>query len=78
MKILRDFKCTNCGALFEHWDQGMPVNCIQCENPAVAVISGVNFSLPGHDLDFPTAAAKWARRHRQANRAQLENLGLPT
>jgi hypothetical protein len=42
------------------------------------IVSGGNFSLPGTDTGFPTAADKWAKRHRKANKANLEELGLPT
>jgi len=41
-------------------------------------MSGGNFSLPGIDTGFPTAADKWARRHRKANHAELKELGIPT
>lgn len=82
MKILSDYKCRKCNHEFEHWtDNKGPqfrVNCPECLWTADRQITGGNFELPGHDLGFPTAADKWARRHRNANKHNLKELGLPT
>ena len=54
---------------------------IDRENNTILIpkkISDGNFKLPGHDTGFPTAADKWARMHRKANKRELQTLGIPT
>lgn len=79
MKILKDFHCEKCAETFEFWySKGTPnPRCSKCGAFTASIISGGNFSLPGTDTGFPTAADKWARRHRNANKANLKELGLP-
>ena len=80
MRILKDFHCSSCAETFESWyKNGAPTpRCPSCGAMTAPIVSGGNFSLPGTDTGFPTAADKWAKRHRKANKANLEELGLPT
>ena len=78
--MLNDFKCRQCGNIYEQWAHSkwreLPSKC--CEGQvSERIISGGNFSLPGIDTGFPTAADKWARRHRKANHHNLKRLGIP-
>lgn len=80
MKILNDYRCLKCGEVTELWSnnkgKSLPSPC--CENhTSERIISGGKFSLPGIDTGFPTAADKWARRHRKANKHNLKRLGIP-
>ena len=79
-KILSDFRCKHCTFQFEAWIDRTDQECAcpQCGKSATRSLSGGNFSLPGSDTGYPTAADKWARRHRNANKANLKELGLPT
>ena len=80
MKHLSDFKCPTCNNVFEAWvnfSAPDPVRCPDCEFPSNRLITGGNFSLDGTDLAFPTSADKWAKRHRNANKSNLKDLGLP-
>jgi putative FmdB family regulatory protein len=79
-KILSDFTCKRCEFKFEGWidRDDRECTCPNCGDTADRQITGGNFSLPGNDVGFPTAADKWARRHRNANKANLKELGLPT
>jgi DNA-directed RNA polymerase subunit RPC12/RpoP len=76
--ILNDYKCNSCRAIYEYWSADETVKCKDCSDTASKIMSGGNFSLPGIDTGFPTAADKWARRHRKANHAELKELGIPT
>ena len=79
MAILRDYRCEACDYVFEEWCRvhGEPKDCPHCGEAANTILSGGNFRLPGHDTGYPTAADKWARRHRKANKPQLKELGIP-
>lgn len=79
MAILRDYQCNVCPNIFEHWEKeyGEAVFCSYCGGEAFPIISGTSFKLPGHDTGFPTAADKWARTHRKANKRELDSLGIP-
>ena len=79
-KILSDFNCGRCNYRFEAWIErtDQACTCPQCGYQATRSLSGGNFSLPGSDTGYPTAADKWARRHREANKTNLKELGLPT
>jgi|TARA_R110001599_G_scaffold46514_4_gene136191 DNA-directed RNA polymerase subunit RPC12/RpoP len=76
--VLNDYKCNSCRAIYEYWSADETVKCKDCSDTASKIMSGGNFSLPGIDTGFPTAADKWARRHRKANHAELKELGIPT
>ena len=76
--MLNDYQCLKCKTISEKWSklQRIPSSC--CEHyVAEKIISGGRFSLPGIDTGFPTAADKWAKRHRKANHHNLKRLGLP-
>jgi hypothetical protein len=76
--MINDYRCLNCGSISEHWSKATHVEDVCCEGfNAEKIISGGNFSLPGIDTGFPTAADKWARRHRKANHPNLKRLGIP-
>ena len=81
-KVLSDFECPRCNYKFEAWiDRELDKHCTcpSCGfSEAERRISGGNFALPGSDTGYPTAADKWARRHRNANKANLKELGIPT
>jgi hypothetical protein len=78
MNVLRDFHCSNCGEDFETWAEAVPyVHCPECNEAATRLTTGGNFMLPGWDVGFPTAADQWARRHRNANKDNLKDLGIP-
>ena len=75
--MLNDYRCVDCGQVEEHWSKASTNVCSKCGELSQRIISGGNFSLPGIDTDFPTAANKWAKRHRRANRHNLKELGIP-
>lgn len=80
MLMVYDYHCAGCNSNFEAFVQVAEctnVLCPTCAHLADKVLSGGNFELPGHDTGFPTAAAKWARVHRQANRHNLKDMGIP-
>jgi len=75
--MLNDYKCLVCNQVEEHWSTQKENKCTFCGGLSKRIISGGNFSLPGIDTGFPTAADKWARRHRKANKPNLKKLGIP-
>tara|TARA_R110000824_G_scaffold281420_1_gene469705 strand:+ start:418 stop:651 length:234 start_codon:yes stop_codon:yes gene_type:complete len=76
--ILNDYQCTECDSIQEHWSKDNITQCKVCNSTALKIQAGGHFALPGTDTSFPTAADKWARRHRKANHAELKELGIPT
>lgn len=69
--MLFDFECKSCGHQFEELVQPtkhlMP--CPHCGWQATRLISTPRFDpRMGLSLDFPTAAAKWARTREQAKK----------
>ena len=79
-----DYKCQNCSHLFEAMvpisDRDKYQQCPNCKAEfGKHLITPVNFHLPGHRMDWPTAADKWTREHERAARkgkekeAELEN-----
>jgi hypothetical protein len=76
--MINDYKCLNCLSISEHWAKAAKIPSSCCEGyVAEKIFSGGKFSLPGTDTAFPTAADKWARRHRKANHHNLKKLGIP-
>ena len=76
--MLNDYQCLKCKKVFERWSKTKRIPSPCCKDyVAEKIISGGNFSLPGIDTGFPTAADKWAKRHRRANRHNLKRLGIP-
>jgi hypothetical protein len=76
--MLNDYRCVKCDTVFEAWAKSKKIPSKCCKDyVAEKIISGGNFSLPGIDTGFPTAADKWARRHRKANHRNLKRLGIP-
>ena len=76
--MINDYRCLNCNSISEDWSNNKQVEDLCCEGfIAEKIISGGNFSLPGIDTAFPTAADKWAKRHRKANHPELKRLGIP-
>ncbi len=76
--MINDYKCLHCDKVSEHWSKTMRIPSSCCKGyVSEKIISGGNFSLPGIDTAFPTAADKWARRHRKANHHNLKKLGIP-
>jgi putative FmdB family regulatory protein len=80
--LVYDFDCKECSHQFEAFvrtNADTKIPCPQCGSAqTLRLTSGGNFSLPGSDTGFPTAADKWARRHRKANAHNLKDLGIPT
>ena len=76
--MLNDYQCLKCKKVFERWSKIKRIPSPCCKDyVAEKIISGGRFSLPGIDTGFPTAADKWAKRHRKANRHNLKRLGIP-
>lgn len=77
-KMINDYRCNSCNKIFEKWSKEKSILC-DCGKKQIAlkIISGGKFSLPGIDTGFPTAADKWAKRHRKANKDNLSRLGIP-
>ncbi len=76
--MLNDYRCRKCLVIAEHWASFKTIPSKCCKGfVAEKIFSGGNFSLPGTDTGFPTAADKWARRHRKANHPNLKKLGIP-
>ena len=76
--MINDYQCNSCNKVFERWSREKSIPCDCSENStAYKIISGGKFSLPGIAPGFPTAADKWARRHRKANHHNLKRLGIP-
>tara|TARA_R110002012_G_scaffold157962_1_gene319309 strand:+ start:1126 stop:1359 length:234 start_codon:yes stop_codon:yes gene_type:complete len=76
--MINDYCCSNCNRIFEKWSKEPTLLCpCKLKHTAEKIISGGKFSLPGIDTGFPTAADKWARRHREANHHNLKELGIP-
>lgn len=69
MKIF-DIRCDFCNTTWEGManEAGEPVECKHCGKEAASIISSCNFTLPGYDPAYPTAADRWARRHEIAAR----------
>lgn len=66
--IMFEFKCGTCGHEFEELVQPTTnvVDCPKCRGAATRQISTGHLDWRmGVSRDFPTAASKWARIHRQ-------------
>lgn len=77
--LLFDYKCTACGTIFEELvrlNDHTPQTCTNCKGPAVRTISGTRLDPDmGLTNDFPTMAAKWAKKTRA--RAKTDKVGGP-
>ena len=62
-----DFRCTNCGTIFEDFVKPDVHErpCSECSSSAKRCISTPAISLPGNDPDFPGAWDKWAKQNKQ-------------
>jgi len=79
--ILYEYHCKECDYVFRllnSIERRYEAQCPKCDRQATKNISDGNFKLPGHDTGYPTAADKWARMHRKANKRELQTLGIPT
>lgn len=67
MKVMRDFKCVECEAVFERLTNARVAQC-ECGGMARDVLCAPTFRLEGVTGHFPTAADRWARDHEKAGR----------
>lgn len=67
MRKIFDFRC-KANHITEHLvDTESTVDCPECGEKAVKIISPVNFTLDPVSGDFPGATMKWARDHERAS-----------
>lgn len=74
MRLLRDFRCHECGKLTERYTD-TDINQITCECGGVAarIIGMPHVSLEGISGAFPGAADHWAKIREQRHRQQAKN-----
>jgi putative FmdB family regulatory protein len=72
MKVLDDYRCTECGLEDEHLVRiGDTVSCPSCGAQCDRMTSAMNFTLDSASGDFPSATMKWEREHvRQVRTAE--------
>lgn len=67
--LLFDFRCQSCNKLTEGFarsaDVKAQIECKECGDQAVRIISPVRCKLDGTDPGFPDAWDKWAKMHEQ-------------
>ena len=70
MYIIYDFKCRDCGNVFESMEQNTvhEIACKACGGPSDRQISPVRSKLDPVSGDFPGATYKWERDHERAGR----------
>lgn len=77
--LLFDFECTACKHVFEdmqNLNDHEPLACTNCKGAAVRTISGTRLDPDmGLTNDFPSMAAKWAKKTRQ--RATTDKIDGP-
>lgn len=67
MRRIYDVRCTECSEITEAFGYADdPFRCGECGSGAKRIISPVRSKLEGVSGDFPSAAKKWADKHRQA------------
>ena len=68
MRVLNDFKCTQCEVQNEHFVDSTTktVSCKSCGGEANRVLTACNFMLDPISGHFPGATDKWAKHHEQA------------
>ena len=67
MRVLNDFKCSDCGALEEALEnrEVREIRCKTCNGTAQRVRTVPKFCLDGTDPGYPDAYDKWAKDHEQ-------------
>lgn len=68
MRVLSDYRCSECKEEFEAYAKLTEEVRCKCGGQSKRLISPVKCSLEGTSGDFPGAAYKWKREHERAAR----------